>query len=103
MELMLETLQTCLAHLVRHCHEPAEKATARAVRFPRAGAIRPRGLRVANGKLSSGGNRSHRDAETQAVLMSLLRTAHQKHIDPFARLTAILRDPTPQPQPPLLS
>lgn len=172
------TLQTCLAHLLRRCHEMLETATRGAVRFPRqvqahlqhalalrdrrdAGEIGDHGLRVAKGRLqaslgrtirgrftnpdngrlarhllryeqalfvfldhpgmeatnwpsehairpavvnrkSAGGNRSYRGAETQAVLMSLLRTAHQKDLDPRSLFTAILRAPTPDPEPLLL-
>jgi transposase len=173
------TLQTCLAHLLRRCHELLEKATAGAVRFPRqvqaalqhalalrdrrdAGQISLHGLRVARGLLkarlqprlagrftnddnrrlaghlsrywnalflfldhpeieatnwpsehairpavvnrkSCGGNRTAQGAQTQAVLMSCLRTAHQKNLDPFALLTNILQSPTPAPQTLLLS
>jgi len=172
------TLQTCLAHLLRRCHEMLETATRGAVRFPRqvqahlqhalvlrdrrdAGEIGEHGLRVAKGRLqaslgrtirghftnpdngrlarhllryetalfvfldhpgmeatnwpsehairpavvnrkSAGGNRSYRGADTQAVLMSLLRTAHQKALDPRSLFTAILRAPIPAPEPLLL-
>lgn len=64
------TLQTCLAHLLRRCHEMLEKATRGAVRFPRAvegllkkalelrdrrdaGQIGEHGLRVACGRLAA--------------------------------------------------
>lgn len=172
------TLQTCLAHLLRRCHEMLETATRGAVRFPRqvqshlqhalvlrdrrdAGEIGEHGLKVAKGRLqaslgrtirgrftnpdngrlarhllryekalfvflehpgmeatnwpsehairpavvnrkSAGGNRSYRGAETQAVLMSLLRTAHQKDLDPRSLFTSILRAPAPVPEPLLL-
>lgn len=172
------TLQTCLAHLLRRCHDMLETATRGAVRFPRqvqahlqhglalrdrrdAGEIGEHGLKVAKGRLqaslgrtirgnftnaangrlarhllryedalfvflddpsieatnwpsehairpavvnrkSAGGNRSHHGAETQAVLMSLLRTAHHKDLDPRSLFTAILRAPTPAPEPLLL-
>lgn len=172
------TMQTCLAHLLRRCHEMLETATRGAVRFPRqvqahlqhglalrdrrdAGEIGEHGLKVAKGRLqaslgrtirgnftnpangrlarhllryedalfvfldhpgieatnwpsehairpavvnrkSAGGNRSNRGAETQAVLMSLLRTAHHKDLDPRSLFTTILRAPTPTPEPLLL-
>lgn len=172
------TLQTCLAHLLRRCHEMLSKATRGAVRFPRqvqahlqhalalrdrrdAGEIGVHGLRVAKGRLqaslhriirghftspdngrlarhllryenalfvfldhpgieatnwpsehairpavvnrkSAGGNRSAQGAETQAVLMSLLRTAHQKNLQPRSLFTTILQAPAPAPQPLLL-
>lgn len=172
------TMQTCVAHLLRRCHEMLETATRGAVRFPRqvqahlqhalvlrdrrdAGEIGEHGLKVAKGRLqaslgrtirgrftnpdngrlarhllryenalfvfldhpgieatnwpsehairpavvnrkSAGGNRSNRGAETQAVLMSLLRTAHQKDLDPRSLFTAILRAPSPAPEPLLL-
>lgn len=172
------TMQTCLAHLLRRCHEMLETATRGAVRFPRqvqahlqhalvlrdrrdAGEIGQHGLKIAKGRLqaslgrtirgrftnpdngrlarhllryenalfvfldhpgmeatnwpsehairpavvnrkSAGGNRSNRGAETQAVLMSLLRTAHQKDLDPRSLFTAILRAPSPAPEPLLL-
>lgn len=172
------TLQTCLAHLLRRCHEMLQTATRGAVRFPRqvqahlqhaldlrdrrdAGEIGEHGLRVATGRLqaslgrlirgrftnpdngrlarhllryekalfvflhrpgleatnwpsehairpavvnrkSAGGNRSNQGAQTQAVLMTLLRTGHQKGLEPCAPLAAILRAPTPTPEPLLL-
>jgi transposase len=64
------TLQTCLAHLLRRCHEMLETAKRGAVRFPRAvqgilkkalelrdrrdaGTISEHGLRVARGRLAA--------------------------------------------------
>lgn len=167
------TLQTCLAHLLRRCHEMLQTATRGAVRFPRqvqahlqhalvlrdrrdAGEIGDHGLRVAKGRLqaslrrilrghftnpdngrlarhllryenalfvfldhpgieatnwpsehairpavvnrkSAGGNRSTQGAQTQAVLMSLLRTAHQKDLDPRTLFKTILQAPAPAP------
>jgi transposase len=172
------TIQACLAHLLRRCHELLETATRGAVRFPRqvqamlqhalvlrdrrdAGEIADHGLRVARGLLqarlgrvirgtftheangrfarhllrneenlfrflgqpdleatnwpaeqairpavvnrkSAGGNRSDQGAETQAVIMSLLRTAHQKHLEHRAVITAILQAPIPGPEPLLI-
>jgi hypothetical protein len=42
-----------------------------------------------------GGNRSRRGAETQQVLATILRTAHQRGLDSTDVLTALLRAPTP--------
>jgi len=42
-----------------------------------------------------GGNRSARGAVTQQVLTSVLRTAHQRALDPASLLVALLREPTP--------
>jgi transposase len=42
-----------------------------------------------------GGNRSARGAETQQVLTSLLRTTHQRGLDPAATLVTLLRPLTP--------
>jgi transposase len=64
------THQTCLAHLLRRCHEMLETAQAGAVQFPRqvqeilraalavrdrrtAGTISPRGVRIAKGRLAT--------------------------------------------------
>jgi transposase len=69
-----------------------------ATNWPSEHAIRPA---VVNRK-SAGGNRSNQGAQTQAVLMSLLRTGHQKGLEPCAPLAAILRAPTPTPEPLLL-
>jgi transposase len=172
------TIQACLAHLLRRCHELLQTSTRGAVRFPRqvqallqhslvlrdrrdAGEITEHGLRVARGRLqtrigrvirgrfthegngrfarhllrnepnllrfldrpdleatnwpaeqairpavvnrkSAGGNRSPRGAETQAILMSLFRTAHQKNLDHVSLFTVILQAPTPTPDPLLL-
>jgi hypothetical protein len=59
-----------------------------------------------------GGNRSPRDAETQQILASVLRTAHQRKLDAHAVLVSLLRARTPavardlqaahrQPNPPI--
>jgi len=42
-----------------------------------------------------GGNRSARGALTQQVLTSVLRTAHQRELDPASLLVTLLRTPTP--------
>lgn len=48
-------------------------------------------------KCCGGGNRSETGAETQAVLMSLLRTCHQKSLAPVQVITEILRNSRSQP------
>jgi transposase len=55
-------------------------------------AIRPA---VVTRKMCGGGNRSPRGADTQQVLASILRTAHQRGIDSSDVLTALLRAPAP--------
>lgn len=42
-----------------------------------------------------GGNRSPRGAETQQILASVLRTAHQRQLDPHTVLVSLLRARTP--------
>lgn len=42
-----------------------------------------------------GGNRSARGALTQQILTSVLRTAHQRNLDPSPLLVTLLRAPTP--------
>lgn len=167
-------LQTCLAHLLRRCHEMLQTAKAGAVRFPRAvkdllqralglrdrrelGQITDHGLRVLTGRLSAemsrlldghftnaangrlarhlqrheenlflflldpsieatnwpaeqairpavanrksvGGNRTPKGAQTQATLMTLLRTGHQKGIGAHELFTPILCGPLQAPQ-----
>ena len=53
-------------------------------------AIRPA---VITRKVCGGGNRSRRGADTQQVLASILRTAHQRGLDPTDVLTTLLRAP----------
>jgi len=48
-------------------------------------------------KCCGGGNRSKAGAETQAILMTILRTCHLKVLDPLNILSEILRSPRPQP------
>ena len=48
-----------------------------------------------------GGNRSVRGAQTQQVLTSVLRTTHQRGLDPAGLLATILRAPTPSVPPSL--
>lgn len=55
-------------------------------------ALRPA---VITRKVCGGGNRSQRGADTQQVLASVLRTAHQRQFDTTDVLTALLRAPTP--------
>jgi transposase len=55
-------------------------------------AIRPV---VITRKVCGGGNRSRRGADTQQVLASILRTAHQRGLDPTDVLTTLLRAPAP--------
>jgi transposase len=55
-------------------------------------ALRPA---VITRKVCGGGNRSPRGADTQQVLASLLRTAHQRGLDPTDVLTTLLRASTP--------
>ena len=52
---------------------------------------------VANRKCCGGGNRTTLGAQTQAVLMSTLRTCHQKSLSPRQVIAEILRAPVPQP------
>jgi len=81
-------------NLLRFLDRPDLEAT----NWPAEHAIRPA---VVNRK-SAGGNRTAQGAETQAILMSCFRTAHQKHLDPAPLIAAILRAPSPVPQPLLL-
>jgi transposase len=60
-----------------------------ATNWPAEHAIRPA---VVNRK-SCGGNRTRRGAEAQAVLMSLLRTFHQRGINSISAFTTLLRSP----------
>jgi transposase len=55
-------------------------------------AIRPA---VITRKVCGGGNRSRRGADTQQILASLLRTAHQRGLDSTDVLTTLLRAPAP--------
>jgi hypothetical protein len=59
---------------------------------PKSGQLRPA---VVNRK-SCGGNRSWNGAHSQAVLMSILRTCHQHHLDPLR--TRLLQTPGIPPQ-----
>ncbi len=55
-------------------------------------ALRPA---IVTRKMCGGGNRSPRGAETQHVLASMLRTAHQRGVDGTDVLATLLRAPTP--------
>jgi len=55
-------------------------------------ALRPA---VITRKVCGGGNRSRRGADTQQILASILRTAHQRGIDSTVVLTTLLRAPAP--------
>ena len=55
-------------------------------------AIRPA---VITRKVCGGGNRSRRGADTQQVLASILRTAHQRGLDSADVITTLLRAPKP--------
>lgn len=68
-----------------------ERDDLEATNWPAEHAIRPA---VVNRK-SCGGNRTSSGAETQAVLMSLLRTCQQRNVNPLSALTTILRSPKP--------
>lgn len=48
-------------------------------------------------KCCGGGNRTSSGAQTQAILLSLLRTCHQKSLPPLHIITEILRAPWPKP------
>ena len=55
-------------------------------------ALRPA---VITRKVCGGGNRSRRGADTQQVLTSILRTAHQRGLDSADVITTLLRAPKP--------
>jgi transposase len=55
-------------------------------------ALRPA---VVTRKLCGGGNRTLQGAQTQQVLASVLRTAHQRGLDPTVMLTRLLQAPRP--------
>lgn len=83
-------------HLRRHENELfvfLEHPEVEATNWPAEQAIRPA---VVNRK-SCAGNRTDRGAHDQGVLMSILRTCHQRQLSPTAVLTSILRDPQSRP------
>jgi transposase len=61
-------------------------------------ALRPA---VVTRKMCGGGNRTPRGADSQQVLASVLRTAHQRGLDPTAVLVALLTAPLPTVSPAL--
>ena len=96
--------QTCLGHLLRRCRllqrdHPRARFPARVARLLwHALKVRNRwaaGTMSAHGvvtrKMCGGGNRSPRGADTQQVLVSILRTAHQRGLDSSDVLTTLLR------------
>jgi hypothetical protein len=72
-------------NLLRFLDHPDLEAT----NWPAEQAIRP----AVVDRKSAGGSRSPRGAQTQATLMSLFRSAHQKNLDHVPLFTAILQAP----------
>jgi transposase len=70
-----------------------ERPEVEATNWPAEQAIRPA---VVNRK-SCAGNRTARGAHHQGILMSVLRTGHQRKLSPIDLLTSILRNPHPRP------
>lgn len=70
-----------------------ERPEVEATNWPAEQAIRPA---VVNRK-SCAGNRTARGAHHQGILMSVLRTGHQRQLSPINLLTSILRNPQPGP------
>lgn len=90
------TNQRLAKHLRRHENEVfvfLERPEVEATNWPAEQAIRPA---VVNRK-SCAGNRTDRGAHNQGVLMSVLRTARQRHLQPINLMTSILRSPRPRP------
>lgn len=88
--------QRLAKHLRRHENELfvfLERSEVEATNWPAEQAIRPA---VVNRK-SCAGNRTARGAHHQGILMSILRTGHQRQLSPIGLLTSILRNPYPQP------
>ncbi|MFQ5792539.1 MAG: IS66 family transposase [Acidobacteriota bacterium] len=69
-----------------------ERSDVEATNWPAEHAIRPA---VVNRK-SCGGNRTEKGARTQAILMSILRTCHQRGRSALAVFQKMLRDPVPR-------
>lgn len=78
-----DELLTFLREDVEATNWRAEQAIRPAVRFRKV----------------SGGHRSPRGASTRDVLLSILRTARQRSLDPLALLARMLRSPKPVPMP----
>jgi transposase len=88
--------QRLAKHLRRHEKELfvfLERSEVEATNWPAEQAIRPA---VVNRK-SCAGNRTARGAHHQGILMSVLRTGHQRQLSPIGLLTSILRNPHPRP------
>lgn len=88
--------QRLAKHLRRHENELfvfLERPEVEATNWPAEQAIRPA---VVNRK-SCAGNRTARGAHHQGILMSVLRTGHQRQLRPISLLTSILHSPRPQP------
>jgi transposase len=84
--------QRLAKHLVNHRDALflfLQRPDVEATNWPAEQAIRPA---VVNRK-SCGGNRSWDGARSQAVLMSVLRTCHQQHLDPLRTCTRLLQTP----------
>lgn len=93
--------QRLAKHLRRHEKELfvfLERSEVEATNWPAEQAIRPA---VVNRK-SCAGNRTARGAHHQGILMSILRTGHQRQLSPINLLTSILRNPHPRPHRALL-
>ena len=76
-----------------------ERDDVEATNWPAEQAIRPA---VANRKTCAG-NRTQTGAKTLAILMSVLRTCHQKSLRSLDVLAQILRQRTPRPHRPVLA
>jgi transposase len=79
-------------HLVRHRDALflfLQRPDVEATNWPAEQAIRPA---VVNRK-SCGGNRTWQGAHAQAILTSLLRTCHQRNLDPLRICTSLLQTP----------
>lgn len=88
--------QRLAKHLRRHENELfvfLERPEVEATNWPAEQAIRPA---VVNRK-SCAGNRTVRGAHHQGILMSVLRTGHQRQLRPIDLLTRILHSPRPKP------
>jgi transposase len=88
--------QRLAKHLRRHENELfvfLERPEVEATNWPAEQAIRPA---VVNRK-SCAGNRTARGAHHQGILMSVLRTGHQRQLSPIDLLTSILHNPRPRP------
>ena len=88
--------QRLAKHLRRHEQELfvfLERPEVEATNWPAEQAIRPA---VVNRK-SCAGNRTARGAHHQGILMSVLRTGHQRQLSSINLLTSMLRNPQPRP------